>query len=927
MWRGWRLLIKNIDISKKIVEKEKRIGGVRLGKKILNLNGSWNFKTDPESIGESKEWFIYGFEGKAVEIPAAWQSYNRELSEYTGYAWYSKEFGFDSSSNRIFIEFNAVDYIADVWLNGEYLGSHEGGFVPFKFEITNFLREDKNLMVVRVFDPENNEEIPHGKQGSWYTRVSGIWQDVNIVGYGESFVENVFIKTDIDLGQIDLDLFIDSVDSIDDPVLQVEIFAEGDVLVSSNEFTFEEEDYQISIPEVKLWEPENPYLYDIIVTLMDGEKFLDEYKSHFGMRKIETKDGKIYMNNKPLYIRGALDQAFWPETIYRAENEDMIIDEIRKAKDMGFNLLRKHIKTEDPRYLYWADKMGILIWAEPANYARWTPQAKQRFKKEYTDMVIRDFNHPSIIIWSIYNEEWGLEWKLKDNKEMQAWLSDFYDYARVLDDSRLVCDNSGWAHVKTDLNDYHRYFAVPENYREWNEDLDQYVISHPEENFVDGYSTTGEPLIISEFGIWGLPELDIKINTGERPSWFVGSARIFTEDFKIPATAQKNFYKYKLDKIFSDFNELARSTQEREYRGVKYLFEEMRKREEISGYVVTELTDIEWETNGFLKYNRDLKSFSDKVCNFNGAINIMIDVEERNLWSGNRFKANPYIVNNTGENISGSLYWELRDSNINGTIKVIVKPYSVAKIIDNIVFNIPKFNNSNSYDFDYCLIWDGEEITKNSEELTISSPDRAMSSGQGIITCGLSDKFKEELAVNEYTLNPLIDDGGNLKNETKSDQIDTEWVCLTSRLNKEVLEYIRLGGKAIFLAEKGSDILEKGLLNFKKLSDGESWDRAASFNFIDTNLFEGLPINKISGWEMADLYPSYIINNLDDMNYVRIIAGMFSGWIGNFSPTILELKHGKGHLIVSTLKLMEQYNIQPIGTLLLKKMIKYLASK
>ncbi len=898
-----------------------------MGKKILNLNGSWNFKTDPESIGESKEWIINGFEGQVVEIPAAWQSYNKNLSEYTGYAWYSKEFDLDSSSNRIFIEFNAVDYIADVWLNGEYIGTHEGGYVPFKFEITNYLREDQNLLVVRVFDPENNEEIPHGKQGSWYTRVSGIWQDVNIAEYGESFIEDVFIKTDIDLEQIDLDISIDSVDRIDNPVVQVDIFVDGGSLVSSSEFIFEKEDYKISIPEVNLWSPENPYLYNAVFTLKDGDKVVDEYKSHFGMRKIEAKDGEIYLNNKPLYIRGALDQAFWPGTIYRADNEEMIRDEIRKAKDMGFNLLRKHIKTEDPRYLYWADKLGILIWAEPANYARWTPQAKQRFKKEYTDMVVRDFNHPSIIIWSIYNEEWGLEWKLKDNKDMQDWLSDFYDYARILDDSRLICDNSGWAHVKTDLNDYHRYFAVPENYREWNEDLDQYVISQPEENFVDGYSSAREPLIISEFGIWGLPELDNNIKEDQQPTWFAGSARIFTENFKIPATAQKNFYKYKLDKVFTNFNELSLATQEREYRGVKYLFEEIRKREEISGYVVTELTDIEWETNGFLKYNRDLKSFSDKVSNFNGAINIMIDIEEHNLWSGNRFKAAPYIVNNTSENISGSLYWELKDSNINGTIKVSVKPYSVTKIPDDIVFKIPTFNTCSSYDFDYCLVKDGEEITRNREELTITSPDKAKSGGQEITTCGLSDEFKEALVTNDYILNSLLDTSSIRKNEAKSDQIDTERVCLASKLDKEVLQYIRLGGKAIFLAEKGSDIQDKGLLNFKKLSDGESWDRAASFNFIDTNLFEGLPINKISGWEMSDIYPSYIINNLDDMNYERIIAGMFSGWIGKFSPTILELKYGKGHLIVSTLKLMGQYNQQPIGTLLLNKMVKYLASK
>ncbi len=905
-----------------------------MGEKILNLSGKWKFKTDPKGVGKYEQWYINGFEGQEFTIPAVWQSYSKELSDYTGYAWYSKDFDLDiEANNRVFIKFDAVDYIADVWFNGQFIGSHEGGYVPFKLEVTELITSGKNLLVVRVFDPENNEEIPHGKQGSWYTRVSGIWQDVSLVKYRKSFIENVFIRPDVDLEEVSFDIDVDSVDRIEDPILQIDVYtAEQDDLVSSSEFALRNENYKLSIPEVKLWEPENPNLYDVVVTLRDGGQFIDQFKTYFGMRKVETRDGKIFLNDKPLYIRGALDQAFWPETIYRADSEDMIKDEIKKAKDMGFNLLRKHIKAEDPRYLYWADKMGILIWAEPANYARWTPQAKKRFKKEFTDMVNRDYNHPAIIIWSIYNEEWGLEWKLKENREMQDWVKDFYDHAKGLDDSRLICDNSGWAHVKTDLNDHHRYFAVPENYREWNQDLDKYVISQPDKNFVDGCTANQEPLIVSEFGIWGLPELDTSIKEEQQPGWFGGNARIFSEDFKIPANALKNFHKYQLDKVFPDFNQLALATQEREYRGVKYLFEEMRKREEISGYVVTELTDIEWETNGFLKYDRSLKSFSDRVNRFNGAINVMLDIEERNLWTGDRFTAVPYIVNNTGQDFNGTLNWKLANTDINGSIEVDVKPYSVTKITDDIVFNLPSMNNSCSYNFDYNLIKEGEEITKNSEELTITSPDKVISSVQEIFTCGLSDEFKEKLAANEYILNSLIDAGSSTRNESKSAQIDSgsstaERICLSSKLNKEMLEYIDRGGKAIFLAEKGSDILEKGLLNFKKLTDGESWNRAASFNFIDTGIFGDLPIQKISGWEMADLYPSYVINNLDDLNYVRIIAGMFSGWIGKFSPTILELRHGKGHLIVCTLKLMEQYNKQPIGTMLLNRMVEYLANK
>ena len=885
-----------------------------MGKKILNLNGSWNFRTDPKGIGESEQWYRKGFTGQLVDVPAVWQSYNHDLVKYTGYAWYSKEFTFEHKENdRIFIKLEAVDYLADLWLNGKYLGSHEGGYTPFGFEITELLTEKEHILVVRVYDPANNEEIPHGKQGSWYTRASGIWQDVSLVKYGAGFIENVLIKPEVDLEQVGFKIKLNSADRVNNPVLDIKIFAKGEDPLSHQFMLQPDDDYLVSLPQCKLWEPENPYLYNLEISLKDGERVVDQFASYFGMRKVETRDGRIYLNNKPLYIRGALDQAFWPETIYRAKSKDMIIDEIKKAKEMGFNLLRKHIKTEDPRYLEWADKLGLLIWAEPANYTRWTPQARERFKKEYTAMVNRDYNHPSIIIWGIYNEEWGLEGKLRDNKEMQDWLKDFYQYAKDLDSSRLLCDNSGWSHIKTDINDYHRYFAIPENYQEWRQDLEQYVIARSDQNFVDGYTAQNEPIMISEFGMWGLPELD-GVRTGEYPYWFKENQGHWGEDFKLPGTALKNFKKYQLDRIFSDFNQLALASQDREHRGVKYLIEEIRKRADIAGYVVTELSDIEWETNGFLKYNREFKSFSDQVNCFNEAVNVMLDLEKHNLWTKDLFRAVPYIVNNTALTFNGTLKWELAGTGIKGSIDVSIKSYSVTRVNDQIVFKLPDLNQSKDYNFKYGLLKDGKEIARNSEEITITPTAQVMVSGNRIVTANLSNEFKKKLIANGYIV------------DSRPAHSRSGRVCLTGNLNQKIINDTRRGGKTLFLAEKGSSILEKGGFNFEKLPDGESWVRAATFNFIDNTLFKQVPLNKISGWELADLYASYVINNLDDLGYQRIISGIFAGWIGKLAASTLLLKMGKGYLVVSTLKLEKQYNHQPIGTILLNSLIQYLDS-
>ncbi|ACL70804.1 glycoside hydrolase family 2 protein [Halothermothrix orenii] len=883
---------------------------------IKELNGLWNFTTDPEKIGEQNEWYINGFEGESVKVPGAWQTYNKEMVTYTGYAWYSREFNINEAIHefkRFFLKFEAVDYVSDVWINGKYLGSHEGGYTPFDFEVTEHLKEGDNLIVVRVFDPDDNDEIPHGKQGSWYTRVSGIWQDVLLVGYDKTFIENVLITPDIDNKRAITQVKIKDRDRLVNPRIEFKIDprvngnkVEGSKTHTYKYFLDEQELYELEILDLYLWGPESPALYDMTVILKDGNSIIDSYQTYFGMRKIEYKNGMVYLNHKPLYIRGALDQAFWPKTIYRPESEELIKEEILKAKEMGFNLLRKHIKTEDPRYLYWADYLGMLIWEEPANYASWTPQARKRFKKEFTRMVKRDYNHPSIIAWSIYNEEWGLEWKLKENKDMQKWVEGFYEYARELDPTRLICDNSGWAHVKTDINDYHRYFAVPENHKEWQEDLDNYIIKKPGANYVDGYKYNGEPLIVSEFGMWGLPEISkIEEAYEELPEWYRGNSKLFSEDFKIPATLKENYKKYNLNKIFKSYDELCYLTQERQFRGVKSIIEEMRKRSEIAGYVVTELTDIEWETNGFLDYFRNPKFRNNCINHFNGQVILAININKHNFWSGEECSFTPIVINNSDKKIQGVFRWYLEESELKGIFPVKIPAYSNQRL-DEIKFNFPgDWTGSRGVKLRVELEEEKEVVTSNYEELTVTNRREIKKTGKSLQVKGLSHEFKNKLKNNGFEL------------KTNNSLV------LTDNLTEEVLKEVRNGTRVVFLAENGNRIQDKGYINFTKLPGGESWDRAATFNFINTDIFDGIPLLKISGWELEDIYPDYKVKNLVDLNCTEIISGNFAGWLGDFGATTFVMNWGRGQVLVTTLKLISNYHTHPIASLLLNKLINY----
>lgn len=357
------------------------------------LDGMWGFEIDPRDQGEKQQWFKNGLPAaRSVVVPHIWQREGGEYLHYNGAAWYSRAFSAAKNDSKLTIlHFEAVDYQSRIWINGNYVGEHEGGFTPFELDITDYLStEGENMLVVRVYDPQDNAEIPIGKQGSWYTRVSGIWQSVYLEERSNLYFEKFKITPNIDEKQVSVRVELNALPNGYERasyIVKDHLDNKGNPI--SGEFKLEGSvtEFSVSMPEAILWEPDNPHLYELEVSI-DG---MDQISSTFGMRKVEHRDGLVWLNGKPIYLRGALDQAFYPDSVYVAPSDEYIQNEIRLAKNMGFNLLRKHIKVEIPRYLYWADRMGILIWAEPPNYVKWTPQGQARFQNDLTAMIERDY--------------------------------------------------------------------------------------------------------------------------------------------------------------------------------------------------------------------------------------------------------------------------------------------------------------------------------------------------------------------------------------------------------------------------------------------------------------------------------------------------------------------------------------------------------
>lgn len=898
-----------------------------------SLAGTWSFATDARDQGETNRWQERGLpEAKDVQVPHIWQRDGGSLVNYHGAAWYSRSFevGEHAPNKRLFLCFDAVDYEAQVWVNGRYIGGHEGGFTPFSFDITEALAASgEQTVAVRVYDPADNADIPIGKQGSWYTRVSGIWQDVRLEERAVRYIDRVRIVPDIGTGSIRVEYRLAGA-AAPGGLLSYAVrhhLADG-AAVASGSVAADGTDgeLEIGIPHPILWDSDNPHLYELELILSDGGAALDARTDIFGLREVKHADGMILLNGKPLYMRGALDQAFYPDTIYTAPSDEYIQREIELAKQMGFNLLRKHIKIEIPRYLYWADRMGMLIWAEPPNYVKWTETGRRRFRDELLAMVDRDFNRPSIIIWSIYNEEWGLEWDMAGDPEKQRHVAELYDELKAYDPTRLICDNSGWTHVKTDINDHHRYFVCPDQLEAWKRDLDEFVIGDPDANFVGGYRSNGEPIIVSEFGVWGLPSLR-RLREHYRdaePWWFVNQGEeTHQDDYKKPVTAEANFAKFGLNRVFASYEELAVATQRRMFRAIKSVIEEMRKRPAVAGYVVTEFTDIEWETNGWVDFLRGPKEGFERLKDFNGTLAVMADGVEHNLWVGQEAAWDVVIANDDGRAFAGIVRWSLDGTALGGEIPVALNGERHVRLDGAIRFAAPDVDRAGFHTLRLELVGGGAAEAHNEEELTIAP--RAAAAGAGdVVAYAMPDDFAAKLREHGFRVGTELAAGA---------------VVLTETLDARVLEFARQGGRVVFLAERGERLAERGQFTFRHLPEGESWPRASSFNIVDPSWFPEVPLRPEAGWEAEAIVPDYVM----PFNDYKIVGGRraiplfgnpglaesseigswyFQGWIGQVAGSILKKPHGQGSILAVTWKLGRHYGAHPIATQLLNALVR-----
>ncbi len=485
-----------------------------------SLNGKWKFIFDNEERYQNpcdiKTWT------HEIMVPFAPECKASGIGD-TGFhriCWYQREFDVDPKEHVI-LHFGAVDYHARVWVNDRLVAEHEGGHTPFSADITLALKEHGPQQVtVWVEDDPFDLEKPRGKQdwllhphSIWYPRTTGIWQTVWLERLGSTFIERIRWTPHLERWEIGFEAFIAGKLK---PGMRVALrLTRGDQLLVKDvyEVIGGEVHRRISLSDPGiddyrndlLWSPERPTLIDARIEVWDGDTLIDEVQSYTALRSAHIQRDRLMLNGRPYQLRLVLDQGYWPDTFMTAPNDDALRRDVELVKLMGFNGVRKHQKIETPRFLYWADKLGLVVWEEMPSAYRFTNKSIQRLTSEWMEAIERDYSHPCIIVWVPFNESWGVP-DLPQSPAHRDAVQAFYHLTKTLDPTRPVIGNDGWESAATDIIGIHDYDCNPVTLRE------RYgPFVKPEELFdrrrpggriltLDGYPHRGQPIILTEFG-------------------------------------------------------------------------------------------------------------------------------------------------------------------------------------------------------------------------------------------------------------------------------------------------------------------------------------------------------------------------------------------------------------------------------------------
>ena len=575
-----------------------------------DLSGPWQFAYDDTNAGLLENWVdrpeIYD---RTITVPFPPESQASGIGDPAPHpvVWYRRTFTVsqEDRKGRMLLHFGAVDYEARVWVNGQLVARHEGGHTPFTADITAELVEgDEQVVVLRAEDQPTDLTQPRGKQywedrprRIWYHRTTGIWQPVWLEAVPETYITDVRWTPDLERGMLGVQVELNT-----QPQRPMNLR----VRLSLNDVTLADDTYAVQRRETRreialepsgltmsrdrlLWSPSNPNLIDAELTLFEDDEAPDAktpqqdvVQSYAGLRSAGFSNGRFLLNGRPYYLRLVLEQGYWAESHLAAPSGDALRREVELAKELGFNGVRIHQKVEDPRFLYWCDRLGLLVWGEMANAYVFSANAVERLTREWMEVLQRDYSHPCIVTWVPLNESWGVP-ALERDPAQQGYVRGIYHLTKALDPTRPVIGNDGWEHLASDVWGVHDYALDGGTIREryaTPESLERTLYQtqpHYRTIVLPEYRRTGEPVVLTEMG-----GISYAPSPGER--WF-GYGTVSSPD-----------------EFLAKYEDLISAIMDCST---------------IAGFCYTQLTDTEQETNGLLLADRTPKLDVEAVRRIN----------------------------------------------------------------------------------------------------------------------------------------------------------------------------------------------------------------------------------------------------------------------------------------------------------------------
>lgn len=564
----------------------------------IDLSGSWGFTYDDDDVGLDEDWQqredVYT---RTIQVPFPPESSASGIGDtaFHPIVWYRRSFELPEQGNgkRLLLHCGAIDYRAQVWVNGQLVAMHEGGQTPFSADITSALSsQEEQVVVIRAEDAPLDLSQPRGKQdwkekphNVWYHRTTGIWQPIWLEPVASTHITQIRWTPDLNRGVLGVSVKIQHSEA-GRLRLRIQLRLHGvtladDVLLVQGQ----EIQRQIAFDQAGmmnrnslLWSPEYPNLIEAALTLIQNDETIDEVQSYAGLRSVGIEGGRFLLNGRPYYLRLVLEQGYWPQSHLAAPSVEALRREVELTKELGFNGVRIHQKVEDPRYLYWCDRLGLLVWGEMANAYVFSPTAVERLTREWFEVVERDYNHPCIVTWVPLNESWGVPNVARDTAQ-RHYVQALYHLTKALDTTRPVIGNDGWEHIISDIHSVHDYAFDGQALRDRYGSIDAVQRTmrevQPGYRFVilPGYQHDEEPIMLTEFGGIGYePDAD-------KPWFGYGTVR--------DADSFLTKYRELIDAILDS--------------------------PAIAGFCYTQLTDTGQETNGLLTADRKPKLDVEQV--------------------------------------------------------------------------------------------------------------------------------------------------------------------------------------------------------------------------------------------------------------------------------------------------------------------------